>query len=51
MSKLHRYLPNSYYLDMIDDMIEKHGKPSKKKVEVVIHMQVYSFENLDVFQA
>jgi hypothetical protein len=49
--QIHRYLPNSYYLDLIDDMIEKHGKPSKKKVEVVIHTQVYSFENLDVFRA
>jgi hypothetical protein len=47
----HRYLPNSYYLELIDDMIEKHGKPSKRKVEVVIHTQTYSFENLDVFRA
>jgi hypothetical protein len=38
-----RYLPNSYYLDLI----KQHAKPDSK---VVIYSQSYSFESLDIFK-
>jgi hypothetical protein len=38
-----RYLPNSYYLDLI----KQHAKPDSK---VVIYSQNYTFESLDIFK-
>jgi hypothetical protein len=38
-----RYLPNSYYLDLI----KQYAKPDSK---VVIYSQSYSFESLDIFK-
>jgi hypothetical protein len=50
---VHRYLPNSYYLDMIDKYLPLASLPEhrNKTVEVVIHSVSKSFESLDEFVA
>lgn len=50
--KIHKYLPNSYYLDMIDKYLPLASSPEHmhKTVEVVIHCMDISFEPLDVFR-
>jgi hypothetical protein len=51
--KIHKYLPNSFYLDMIDKYVALAALPAHqhKTVEVVIHCMSVSFEPLDVFYA
>jgi hypothetical protein len=51
--KIHKYLPNSFYLDMIDKYMQLATLPAHrdKKVEAVIHCVSVSFEPLDVFYA
>jgi hypothetical protein len=50
--KVHKYLPNSYYLDMIEKYRPLASAPEHrhKKVEVVIHSQDRSWESLDIFR-
>jgi hypothetical protein len=50
---LHRYLPNSYYLDMIDRYLEREAKKPEhrdKTVQVVIHSVNNSFESFEAFE-
>jgi hypothetical protein len=50
--KVHKYLPNSYYLDMIGKYRSLASAPEHrhKTVEVVIHSQDRSWESLDIFR-